>query len=77
MAKTLEEAQEKYRVADKELLAAREAFEEAPWRNRDLRMKTWKRLEAAEAAYHVAMTEFTPWVTGDNKPYTGDIKIVE
>jgi hypothetical protein len=69
MAKSLEEAQAKYRAADKELLAARNAFDEAPWR-----VKTWKRLQAAEAAYRAAMNEYSPWITGNHQP---DIKIVE
>jgi hypothetical protein len=74
MAKSLEEAQAKYRAADKELLAARNAFDEAPWRDRDQRVKTWKRLQAAEAAYRAAMNEYSPWITGNHQP---DIKIVE
>jgi hypothetical protein len=77
MADSLEEAEEKYRAADEELLAARKAFAEAPWRDRPQRMKTWERLEAAEAAYRDAMKEYTPWIRGDQGRYSGDIKVVE
>jgi len=66
MANSLEEAQERYRAADTELLAAREAFAEAPWRDRDQRVKTWKRLEAAEAAYRDAMNKYAPWINGND-----------
>jgi hypothetical protein len=72
MAKSLEEAQAKYRAADKELLAARKAFEECPWADREQRVETWKRLRIAEATYRSAMIEYSPWITG-NRP---DIKIV-
>jgi hypothetical protein len=65
MARSLEEAQEKFRGADEELVAAKKAFDECPWRDRDQRIKTWKRLQAAEAAYRAAMTEYTPWITGN------------
>jgi hypothetical protein len=68
MAKSLEEAQEKFRAADKELLAAKTAFDECPWRDRDKRIKTWKRLEAAEASYHAAVMEFAPWVNETQGP---------
>jgi hypothetical protein len=66
VADSLEQAQEKYRTADEELLAARKAFAEAPWRDRDQRVQTWKRLEAAEVAYRDAMTEYAPWITGND-----------
>jgi len=72
MAKSLEEAQAKYRVADEELQAARKAFADCPWTDREQRIETWKRLRNAEATYRSAMTEYSPWITG-NRP---DIKIV-
>jgi hypothetical protein len=74
MAKSLEEAQEKYRAADEELLAAKKAFDECPWRDRDQRIKTWSRLQAAEAAYRVAMTEYTPWITENQGP---NIRVID
>ena len=65
MAKSLEEAQANYRAADKELLAAKKEFDECHWHDRDKRIKTWKRLQTAEVAYRIAMTEYTPWITGN------------
>ena len=67
MADSLDEAQRRYRAADEELIAARDAFEKAPWRDREQRTKTWKRLEAAENAYRDAMTDYAPWITGDKR----------
>lgn len=61
---SLEEAQEKYRTADREFLAARKAFEECPANDPEQRVKTAEKLRVATAALNKATMEYVPFITG-------------
>ena len=61
---SLEEAQKKYRAADAELVAAKKAFDEAPWANQEVRVQTWERLKKALEIYNEAVKEYSDFVTG-------------
>jgi hypothetical protein len=61
---SLEEAQEKYRVADKDFLAARKAFDECPADDSQGRVKTAETLLSATAALNKATMEYVPFITG-------------
>ena len=61
---SLEEAQEKYRAADKDFLAARKAFEECPANDPEQRIRTAENLRVATAALNKATAEYVPYITG-------------
>jgi hypothetical protein len=61
---SLEEAQAKYRAADKDFLAARNAFEECPANDPEQRVKTAEKLRAATASLNKATMDYVPFITG-------------
>jgi hypothetical protein len=66
-AGSLEEAWATYRAADKELLAAKKAFEEAPWTDAKARADTWDRLRTATKAWDEVLADFSDFVTGKRR----------
>ncbi len=63
MAKNVEEAQEKFRAADEQYLAARDVFRENPGKTPDERRDTAENLDAATAVLKDATSELVRWAS--------------